>query len=338
MVQIKELIVVEPGRIECQEGELDEALGPEQALVQTEYSIVSAGTEGAGFTGLVKEMPFGDGGHYPRSTGYGNLGRVLATGPAVTMCQEGDRVLSFSHHASVVKAEAGRMALPVPAEADGRKLVFARMAGVSIAALRSSSVQPGDTVLVVGMGLVGNFAAQLFRLAGAEVMVADLSELRLAKARACGLERTVNPQRADLEEAVMDWTSGQGVHVAVEAIGISEVIAQAAMLTQRYGELILLGSPRARAVFDVTPMLLRIHLEAIRVIGALEWRWPQNPTERARDLTTNYRQLVDWIASGRLLTQPLLTQLAAPAECQAVYHGLTANKEEYLGALFDWSR
>lgn len=336
-MQIKELVVVEPGRIELEDGSLDEALGPEQALVQTEYSIVSAGTEGAGFTGLVKEMPFGDGGQYPRPTGYGNLGRVLAIGSEVTMCQEGDRVLSFSRHASVVKADAGRMALPVAEEVDGRELVFARMAGVSMASLRSSGVQPGDTVLVIGMGLVGNFAAQLFRLAGAEVMVADLSDLRLAKAQACGIERTVNAQRVDLEQAVMDWTAGQGVHVAVEAIGISEVIAQAAMLTRRYGELILLGSPRAPAVFDVTPMLLRVHLEAIRVIGALEWRWPQNPTERVRDLTTNYRQLVDWIASGRLQTQPLLTHLAAPAECQAVYDGLTANKEEYLGVVFDWS-
>ena len=92
-MQIKELVVVEPGRIELEDGSLDEALGPEQALVQTEYSIVSAGTEGAGFTGLVKEMPFGDGGQYPRPTGYGNLGRVLAIGSEVTMCQEGDRVL-----------------------------------------------------------------------------------------------------------------------------------------------------------------------------------------------------------------------------------------------------
>ena len=135
--------------------------------------------------------------------------------------------------------------------------------------------RPGHgTVHLQGESLhLGDWVTELLgeqdRLAGAEVMVADLSDLRLAKARACGLERTVNPQRADLEEAVMDWTSGQGVHVAVEAIGISEVIAQAAMLTRRYGELILLGSPRARAVFDVTPMLLRVHLEAIRVIGAL---------------------------------------------------------------------
>lgn len=335
-MKAKQLFVVEPGRIELQDVDVDENLGSQDALVKAEYSVVSAGTEGAGFTGLVKEMPFGDQGQYPRTTGYGHLGKVLAVGDGVTMCKPGDRVLSFSRHASVIRANAGRMALPVSKEADGKHLVFSRMAGVSISALRSSSVQAGDTVLVIGMGLVGNFAAQLFQLAGADVMAVDLSDLRLEKAKACGIEKTVNPNTQDLKEAVMDWTDGKGVHVAVEAIGMSEVISQAVMLTRRYGEVILLGSPRAKATFDVTPMLLHIHLEAIRMIGSLEWRWPQHEADRVRDITTNYRQIADWIASGRLVVEPLLTHLASPADCQAVYEGLTQQQETYLSAVFDW--
>ena len=335
-MDIEELIVIEPGHIELSKGQLDDALEPHEALVKTEYSVVSAGTEGAGFTGLVKQMPFQDRGHYPRRTGYGNLGEVLAVGDSVTVCKPGDRVLSFSSHASYVKADVGRMALPVPADSDGRQMVFARMTGVSMSALRSSSVQPGDTVLIVGMGLVGNFAAQIFRIAGAEVMVADLSELRLEKARACGLDRTVNSGTEDLNEAVMDWTEGKGARIVVEAIGVSEVIAEATLLTRKHGEIILLGTPRAHGVFDATPMLLHLHMKAIRMIGALEWTWPQHPTERVRDITANYRLLVDWIASGRLKTSPLLTHLASPADCQAIYEGLTSKREEYLGAVFDW--
>ncbi len=49
----KQLVVVEPGRIELQAHEIDEALKPNEALVKGEYSVVSGGTEGAGFTGLV---------------------------------------------------------------------------------------------------------------------------------------------------------------------------------------------------------------------------------------------------------------------------------------------
>ena len=94
--------------------------------------------------------------------------------------------------------------MPVPDDAPGEKLVFTRMAGVSISALRSSSVQPGDAVLVVGGGLVGNFAAQLYGLAGADVMLADLSDLRLQQAAECGIGRTVNSGRDDLVAVVME--------------------------------------------------------------------------------------------------------------------------------------
>lgn len=336
-MKTRELVITEPGRIELQERDLDAEPGPEEALIEAEYSIVSGGTEGAAFTGLIEEMPR-DRADYPQTTGYGHLGRVRDVGSEVTMCEPGDRVLSFADHASVATVDAGRMALPVPEDVDGRNLVFARMAGVSIGALRTSSVQPGDTVVVIGVGLVGNFAAQLFELAGADVLVADVSEDRLERARACGIERTVNNGETDLEAAVMDWTGGEGAHTVVEAIGKSDVIEEAVFLARRHGEVVLLGSPRASATFDVTPMLLRIHMEAIRVIGALEWRWPMHETERARDIVTNYRQLVEWIASGEVTVEPLLTHVASPADCQEIYEGVTGKKDEYLGAVFDWSR
>ncbi|MBM3263842.1 MAG: zinc-binding alcohol dehydrogenase [candidate division Zixibacteria bacterium] len=331
-----QFVVVEPGRIELQEADIDESLQPYETLVRSEYTIVSAGTEGAGFTGLVKEMPFGDSGQYPRTTGYGHLGEVLAVGAEVSSCKPGDRVLSFSRHASVVKVDTRRMALPTPKETPGTRMVFARMAGVSIGAVRSSSVQPGDTVLVVGMGLVGNFACQLFRLAGAEVMAVDLSDFRLERAKRCGIERTVNPNQENLKETVMAWTEGKGARIVVEAIGNSRTICEAALLTRSYGELILLGSPRARAQIDVTPMLLHIHMEAIRMIGALEWRWPTHESERDRSLLDNYRQIVRWIAEDRIVTEPLLSHLARPTDCQRIYEGLTQRREEFLSGVFDW--
>jgi hypothetical protein len=47
-MKIQELIIQEPGRIELCDGEIDESLAPHEALVETEYSVVSAGTEGPG--------------------------------------------------------------------------------------------------------------------------------------------------------------------------------------------------------------------------------------------------------------------------------------------------
>ena len=72
-MQTDRIIVVEPGKIELQKADVDESVHPWEALVETERSIVSSGTEGAGFIGLVKQIPVGNEGQgqYPRGTGMG---------------------------------------------------------------------------------------------------------------------------------------------------------------------------------------------------------------------------------------------------------------------------
>src|SRR5258708_7827507 len=80
-----------------------EQLGSGEALIRAEYSIVSSGTEGAGFTDLVREMPNMQSLQlqYPRRTGYGHLGEVVAVGPGVQNVAAGDRILTFSRHSSI---------------------------------------------------------------------------------------------------------------------------------------------------------------------------------------------------------------------------------------------
>ena len=209
------------------------------------------------------------------------------------------------------------------------------MAGVAITAVRSANVSPGDKVLVVGLGLVGNFAAQLFQLAGADVLASDPLDERRAIAAQCGIARTVNPMTDDLAAAVLDWTGGHGVDIAVEAIGRSELIAEAVELTRRHGELILLGSPRAHHTMNVTPMLTRIHLQGITLRGALEWLYPIPDTPGLKhSINRNYRQLLEWMAADRLIVDPLRTHVLPPAQCAAAYAGLANQQDRYLGVIF----
>lgn len=338
-MQAQRVTFVEPLKAELRPFELNESLGDHELLVKTEYSVISAGTEGSFFSGLELEHPASGGRvEYPRPTGYGNLGRVVAAGKARGELV-GKRVLSFTNHASYVKVNAAYFALVVPDDIPGEDAVFTRMVGVAITAIRSSSVSIGDTVLVVGMGLVGNFAAQLFRIAGADVLAADISDNRLERARQCGIERLCNPKRESLKEVVDAWTGGKGVAIAVEAIGNADLIDECVQRTRRKGEVILLGSPRKRVTMDVTPMLSRIHLQGIRLIGALEWLYPVQEHDAARhSIVENYRQILGWIRSGAIRVAPLRTHLLSPRECQDAYFGLHAKKDEYLGVVFDWSK
>ncbi|RLT56114.1 MAG: hypothetical protein DWI71_05100 [Chloroflexi bacterium] len=343
------VVFVGPEQAELEDYDVSaENLGPHEALVESEYSIISAGTEGSFFTNLMPKTPpiyRAQPIIYPARTGYGHLGTVLATGSEVKNINPGDRILTFSRHGSIVQANTARFALQVPSDIDGRLAIFTRMAGVAISAVRSSSVQAGDRVAIIGMGLVGNFAAQLFQLAGAEVIAFDISEMRLHQAQACGIEKVFNSREVDPIAVVRDWVGSSddrgGANIGVEAIGgESSLVAQAVEMCGRHGEVILLGSPRAPFPGDLTPMLARIHLLAIRMIGALEWTFPiSENTERARvTIEGNYRQIMRWIHDRRLIVDPLLTHVLSPEACQEAYFGLAHQKDEYIGVVFDWSR
>jgi 2-desacetyl-2-hydroxyethyl bacteriochlorophyllide A dehydrogenase len=331
------VVFVEPLRAELQPFEVNESLADHELLIQTEYSVISAGTEGSHYSGLENEMPGRGPVPYPVGTGYGNLGRVITAGSA-RADMVGRRVLTYANHASHVRANANHFALPVPEDADGKRVVFTRMVGVAMTSVRSASVSVGDSVLVVGMGLVGNFAAQLFQIAGADVLAVDVADDRLRRARECGIGRTCNPAREPLPDVVRDWTGGKGAQISVEAIGNAELIAQCVELTRRKGEVILLGSPRKRVTMDVTPMLTRVHLQGIRIVGALEWLYPVQEHDASRhSIIENYRQIIRWILAGRVAVDPLRTHVLAPDRCQEAYMGLHAHKDAYLGVVFDWS-
>ncbi len=341
------VVFTAPEHAELEPVEIDpQDLKPGEALVRSEYSVISAGTEGSFYTNLMPQTPPIYRSRpviYPARTGYGHVGEVLAVGPNVTHIKSGDRVLSFSRHASIVRANATRFAMPVPRDADGKRIVFTRMAGVAITALRASSASIGDKVAVIGLGQVGNFAAQLFQLAGCDVIAFDVAARRLDIARECGIHNVHNAASEDPIEVTRKWVGAAddrgGARIVVEAIGRSELVAQAVEMTGRHGEVVLLGSPRAPHPGDLTPMLARVHLLAIKMIGALEWTFPiAEETERARHtIWENYREIMGWIADGRLKVDPLLTQVLSPEQCQDAYYGLAHHKDDYLGVVFDWT-
>ncbi len=312
-----------------------------QLLLQAECSVISAGTEGAHFTGLEIEHP----GRrtpltYPiNSTGYGHLARVVSVGPEATRFHVGDRVLTLAPHASHWLWDSERLTLKIADDLPGERAVFTRMAGVGITALRKSSAQPGDTVAVIGLGLVGNFAAQLFQLAGCEVLGLDRVEARLEQARACGVRHVASTADQDVADVVNAWTGGKGARIVVEAIGEPTLIERAVQCTRRHGEVILLGSPRRRVTGEITPMLSRIHLTGISMIGALEWLYSIPESDFIRfSILENYRQIAGWIAEGRLQVDPLRTHVLSPAQCQEAYAGLAEHRDTYTGVVFDWSR
>ena len=84
-MDINQIVIVKPGHVELQKSTLAEELEPFDVLVKTEHSIVSAGTEGSSFTGLIDEVEKYFNRPYPSKTGYANLGDVISVGDSLTM-------------------------------------------------------------------------------------------------------------------------------------------------------------------------------------------------------------------------------------------------------------
>ena len=148
-------------------------LGPEDVLIGTEYSLVSAGTELAKLSGLQKV-------DYPFVPGNRAVGKVLAVGSAVRDLQPGIRVFSHIPHAS--HALATRLRVAVPDDVEPCMAPMVGLALVGMTAVRVGQVELGDRVAVIGLGVVGNLTAQLLEAAGAQVIGIDLVAGRLEKA------------------------------------------------------------------------------------------------------------------------------------------------------------
>src|SRR5260370_19652799 len=80
-------------------------------------------------------------------------------------------------------------------------------------------IQPSEIAVVIGAGPAGMMHAMLFDAAGAEVVLADISNERLAFARIAGIKTTINPKDTSLRDYVAKITSSQGADAVVDAVG-----------------------------------------------------------------------------------------------------------------------
>ncbi len=309
-------------------------LGRNDILLQNQYSLVSAGTEMAKLTGL-EEVD------YPYIPGNRAISKVIAAGEDVSDLQVGDLVFSHTPHAS--HAAASDFRIPVPGNVDPKNAALVGLALVGMTAVRVGQIELGDRVAVIGMGLVGNLAAQLLQLAGAEVVVIDLNATRLAAARACGLSQTIDAAQDDVLNAVMTSTKGRGVDVVVEASGSAQAAELAVSLTGREGEgiVVLLGSPRKAHETDLTPFLNHVHLwrnGSVTLRGAHEWRYPRyhSPYQK-HSMARNAEIIFRLMSQDSLCTAPLLTHVAKPDAAPDAYAGLQRQPDTHMGVLFDWT-
>jgi 2-desacetyl-2-hydroxyethyl bacteriochlorophyllide A dehydrogenase len=307
------------------------SLGPTEIVVEAEASLISQGTEGAAYQGLL--MPGGQEWTYPQKPGYAHVARVIETGSPDGPFAVGDRVFSMTPHASHARIDtASQLCVRVPAALPARLAVFTRLAMVSMSTLRTSTARLGDRAAVVGLGMVGNLAAQLCQIAGMPTTGIDVIEWRCELARTCGIGTVLQAPRED--ELAPEHA------LVIEATGSEAGAKTGVRLVQKHGELSLVGSQWGKGAQDMDALrfLGTIFEQYIHIRSGWEWQIPTLPTTFGpSSLTHNAGAILEWIAEGRLIVEPLLSHVVAPDTAPNVYGEMVANKDRYLGVVFDWS-
>lgn len=339
-MQIREVVVTGQNKVELQARTMDPpALGPGDLLIETEATFISAGTELANYTGREPRVfQPGQWCTYPWRSGYANVGTVKAVGPGVTRAQVGERIFTYGNHASQVIFNQARLVIPVPDGMDGTLAAATRMAGVALTGIGVCEIRDLPWVAVYGLGMVGNLAAQAFHLRGCRVIGVDPVASRRSLAEQCGIPHTVGGTGEEANAAIMELTGGQGADITVDAVGHSAVVMQALEATARFGQLVLLGSPRVPVEGNLTDLLSPLHLKMITLRGALEWSLPIYPDIGNRPSQFSKQAAIfDWVQAGRLQVEPLISHRLAPEEIQRAYEGLLRQPEEYTGVALVWA-
>ncbi|HJM22227.1 MAG TPA: S-(hydroxymethyl)mycothiol dehydrogenase [Acidimicrobiales bacterium] len=186
------------------------------------------------------------------------------------------------------------------------------MAGLG-AALNTGGVTRGDSVAVWGCGGVGDAAIEGARIAGAHTIIAiDLDEGKLEWAKEFGATHTINSADMDTSqviETVQSLTGGNGVDVAIEAIGLPETYEQAFYSRDLAGTVVLVGVPSPE---------MRIDLPLIEVFGrggSLKSSWYGDCLP-----TRDFPMLIDLYLQGRLQLERFVSEKIGITEVENAFH------------------
>jgi 2-desacetyl-2-hydroxyethyl bacteriochlorophyllide A dehydrogenase len=323
---------------EWQAFELPERPGPHEVLIETLWSAVSIGTELAIYAGthIGFRTPGSRYPRYPYLAGYAATGTVLAVGSGVDGLAPGQVVAFPGKHASHGVWDVRQQ--PVVVVPDGvapDEAALTRLATISLNGMRLPRLSLGESVVVLGAGLIGQFAAQFGQLSGGwPVALVDRLADRLAIAQACGIALSLDVADRDLVATAREVTRGRGFDVVVEATGAASVVAQAFELAAQYGRIVLLGSPRGRVEIDP---YAHIHSPGVTVIGAHVATTPGVETVASRwTARANFALALDLLAHGKLVVGPLISHRLPAADAAGVYEAIVARPDEHLGVLLDW--
>jgi threonine dehydrogenase-like Zn-dependent dehydrogenase len=208
---------------------------------------------------------------------------------------------------------------------------FARLGQVGGVSIQVATARPGDVVAVLGLGPVGNLAAQLAASAGHVVVAVDPSAERRELARACGLDCVVANEEAGDVLAELG-----GARTVLECSGRAAAVVQSLRLCARHGEVMTVGAPDADV--PASAIVARVFEGFLNLRSGWEWQVPLYDDGRGRSVAGCTSWVLDRLLDGSVSTAPLVGGIVTPDEIGSAYARLVDAPGRYATFLIDWTR
>ena len=301
---------------------------PGEVLIGAEFSNVSIGTEMATIRRARSQSK------RVRGLGYSLVGVIEEAG-AKADYSPGQRVLAQAPHASAVITDGSADWLtPVPTDLEPAQATLGTLGSVALHIVQRARVNPGESAVVFGHGLVGALVAQLVRRAGAgRVVVVEPAEPRRNAAERLGADRAVGPEIEVIRETLTELGYDEGADLAIEAAGHHSVFPAALDVLRVGGRLVGTSTFPDGLAVQLYPVLVT---KEITVIGAHQPKCPVQPVAYYPfSQVRNRRLALSMMVDGSLKVAELITHCFSWREAPALY-GELDERRDVLGLVLDW--
>ncbi|AWL10324.1 putative oxidoreductase YrbE [Aquirufa nivalisilvae] len=177
----------------------------------------------------------------PLPLGYCNVGEVVAVGEGVKDFAIGDRVASNGHHAEVVCIPQNLVA-KIPDNVSDEEAAFTVIGSIGLQGIRLINPSFGETVVVIGLGLIGLITAELLLANGCQVIGFDFDIQKVELAQKKGVH-AFQSNHTDVVKTVESLTHQVGADAVIITASTKsdEVISQAAQMSRKRGKIVLVG-------------------------------------------------------------------------------------------------
>ena len=282
-----------------------------------------------------------------QALGYSASGFVIGIGSDVTEFNVGDRVacagLRFASHAEVISVPKN-LCVHLPGAIDFEAGAFGTLGAIALQGVRLAEPTLGESVIVIGLGLIGQLTVQLLKANGCRVFGIDLDQNKIDLARELGADAGCIADEHS-RDVVLKWTGGQGadavlITAASESNQPLELAAEASRMKGRVVVIGATGLDVPRHAFFTRELQLTVSMShgPGRYDPGYEERGHDYPFGHVRWTSQrNIEAFLNLVAEGRINVARLITQRFSIQDAERAYRVISGESHEpHLGVLLQY--